>query len=489
MVKSPLPDHSEAPSDRSWIRKITSKFGFLYERGLTSTRIWADASERRKCLFLCLLFFLVIGAFTLVKELQSSVFTKVVGVEYVPLAKMLTMIALLPIVFLYSYLVDYLTKYKLLAFFSVFYSVLGVVLGLCLGHPQMGLPNTDADPYRFLGWIFYFYVEGFQPYIVGVFWAFCNAINQPNEARRTYSLIVASSKTGGMLSAGFAYFLMEWPHLFGWSLDMVVKQQILLVITGVLLLFVPVVIYYMRHAVDDKHFLGYRADLRVKKEESPRRIRTGVWAGLKLLISRPYVLAIFGMVFFFELINQVLNYQRLVLADKQAAEICALNAILYKQIFFVHFTGFFLSLFGTSFFMRVLGVGRSLLLMPIASLILILGFVISGSIDMLLIAYIGLHSANYTLNIPVRESLYILASKDIQFKSKSWIDSFGTKFAKSMGQQFNLLTNLVQAQSGLILYTLVNNIFLIVVLILWLVTSVFLGRRYQQAIRKNELIE
>ena len=43
----------------------------------------------------------------------------------------------------------------------------------------------------------------------------------------------------------------------------------------------------------------------------------------------------------------------------------------------------------------------------------------------------------YTINTPIRESLYIVASKDIQFKAKFTVDAIGLKFARSSGQGFN----------------------------------------------------
>lgn len=453
-----------------------------------------NPTEKRKCFYLSLLFFLIVGSYTLAKELQGSIFTKIVGIEYVPIAKTLTMLALFPAILIYSFLVDHLKRYQLLVAYAIMYSLLGFILAYFLGCGEIGLGNTSPGPYRFFGWVFYFYIEGFNPYIVGVFWAFSNSITQPEEATRTYPFIVAASKMGGMVSCLFAYNLMIQDGWLGFTFDTIAKQQGLLLASSVALGIIPLVILKMIRHLDRKALSGYQHTVEDKdqktspKKKSGSQKKTGVWSGLKLLFQEPYVLGIFGLVFFFEIVNQILNYQRLILAEAHSTEICSMNAILYKQIFFVHFSGFFVALFGATFFLRVLGTGRCLLLMPILSLLFIGAFVISGSVDALVVAYIALHSMSYTLGTPVRESLYILTVRDIQFKSKSWIDSFGTKLAKSLGQQFNMVTGFLKSSYGLGVYTLANNIFLLFILGAWVITAYLLGKRYQKAIKQNEVI-
>jgi AAA family ATP:ADP antiporter len=472
-------------SNQSSFKKFTTLFSFL------NTPLLKDSTEKKKCFYLSVTFFLVVGAYTLAKELQGSVFAKIVGIEYVPIAKTLTMVALFPAILVYAYLVDHLKRYQLLSTYAIIYSVLGFILAYFLGYGDIGLANPETGPHRLFGWVFYFYIEGYSPYIVGVFWAFSNSVNKPDEANRTYSFIVAASKVGGMAASLIAYNLMVQSTFLSFVLDPVLKQQSLLLLSSVSLGLVPLVVMAMTRSLDYKALSGYKHE--VEKNDPPvkktiKGKKTGVWPGLKLLFQEPYVLGIFGLVFFFEVVNQVLNYQRLILAETQSTEICSMNAILYKQMFFVHFSGFFVALFGTTFLLRIFGTGRCLMLMPLLSLIFIGAFVVSGSINALIVAYIALHSMSYTLGTPVRESLYILTVKDIQFKSKSWIDSFGTKLAKSLGQQFNLFTSLLKNSYGLGAYTLANNVFLLSVLGAWVFTAYCLGKRYQKAIKNNEVI-
>jgi ATP/ADP translocase len=56
--------------------------------------------------------------------------------------------------------------------------------------------------------------------------------------------------------------------------------------------------------------------------------------------------------------------------------------------------------------------------------------------DAMLHVFIGLGTINYSFSKPLNEALYIPTTKDIKFKAKSWIDTFGTKISKSAGGLF-----------------------------------------------------
>jgi AAA family ATP:ADP antiporter len=80
--------------------------------------------------------------------------------------------------------------------------------------------------------------------------------------------------------------------------------------------------------------------------------------------------------------------------------------------------------------------------------------------------------------------LYIPTVKDLKFKSKSWIDAFGSKFAKSTGSAFNHLVS----RLGSRLFMPAHAGLFAIVLGSWFVTAFLLGKRYDQALKNNEVI-
>ena len=104
----------------------------------------------------------------------------------------------------YSRLVDRVRRYNLLVFYSLIYAVICLILAIFVSAPQIGLKNTNQSVYRLFGWFFFILVEGFSPFVLGVFLAFSNSINSPESAKKNYAFMVSGSKIGGMVSAGLA---------------------------------------------------------------------------------------------------------------------------------------------------------------------------------------------------------------------------------------------------------------------------------------------
>ena len=166
-----------------------------------------EPQERMKLFFLSLLYFLVVGAYTVTRDLKSSIFLGTVGKEYIPWVKVISMLMLVPAIFFYSRLVDKIRRYQLLIFYSVLFGVANLIFAYYIGHPTIGILNTDAQPTRLFGWFFYFFVEGYSPFVVSVFWALANSVNSPAEAKKNYGYMVAGSKFGGMVAAALAWYI------------------------------------------------------------------------------------------------------------------------------------------------------------------------------------------------------------------------------------------------------------------------------------------
>jgi len=207
-------------------------------------------------------------------------------------------------------------------------------------------------------------------------------------------------------------------------------------------------------------------------------------SGLKMFVKYPYVLGIFSMLFFYEMFNMVLNFQRLCIAQDSYSRMSDVTGFLFKQIFATHALGFVISLFGTGLLLKWLGERKCLLLIPLITALFVLYFMFNYTPESLIITYVGIRAVHYAFSYPVRESLYIPTVKEMKFKSKSWIDAFGIKFAKATGQGFNAFV-LAFCQN---IFFGVHMAFFGLILGLWFVASFLLGKRYQKAIDNKEVI-
>ena len=95
----------------------------------------------------------------------------------------------------------------------------------------------------------------------------------------------------------------------------------------------------------------------------------------------------------------------------------------------------------------------------------------------------------YTINTPIRESLYIITSKDIQFKAKFTVDAIGLKLARSSGHLFNHFnTTTISKLYGATGNALASNIFFSSLLVTWLVSTYFVSSMYHKVIKENKVI-
>lgn len=457
-----------------------------YIRDLCGKLFAVEPQERLKVLFLTIAFFFIISAYTIAKDLKDVIFMSIVGKEYVPWAKVLSILVLIPSILLYSKLVDKIRRYQLLVVYTVFFGLVGLLFAFFIGDPNIGIANTHTGPERIFGWLFYFFVEGYSPFVVSVLWAFANSITSPDAAKKNYGLMVSGSKVGGMLSAGLAWVLFssQIPDGYNAMTVDIFKHQIVLVIASMMLLVVPIIVILLMRLVPGHYLHGYEAVYQAEKsKEKKRQPGAGILGGLTLLIKHPYVLGIFGMVFFYEMIGTVLSYLRLGIAQSNAATISNVSSFLYQMRFMMHTVGLLISLFGTRTLLKTLGERRCLLLIPILSGILLLYFMIATTPQALILAFVVLQSVNYAFSWPVRESLYIPTVKEIKFKSKSWIDAFGSKFGKTTGSTFNIIAS----RMGAALLP-VHSVFFAVVVLLWFMDAFLLGRRFEKAVMNNEVI-
>ena len=455
----------------------------------TFKTLWGiEEKERLKIFFLSSAFFAIISSYTIIKELKDSIFMNIVGgKEAIPYAKLFMIFGLVPLVLLYAKLVDTVRRYQLLSYCAWIYSLIGFFCAFIISYGGLG---TEVVPpysaYWFFGWFYYFYIESFSSFVVGVFWAFLNSVSTPDSAKKNYGILISMSKLGGMLSAGFAWFMLSHSgqcHAIG--LNDTRLHALLIVISSIILLAVPFIINQMMKTVPGRYLHGYEAAYQFEKKQSKTGTKdTGIFSGLLMLLRYPYAFGIFSTVFFYEVLSAILSYMRLGIAQDAGGTISGVSCFLFKVVFYTHFIGFVISLLGTRALISYLGERLSLMVMPVVMGTLLIYLMLSPSSSALIVAFVALRAIYYAFNQPVTEALYIPTVKDMKFKSKSWIDTFGKKLARGAGSSFNILA---QGVGGAVTGS-AHGIFFTGIVVLWSGVSFYLGKRFEKAIKNGEVI-
>ncbi len=462
--------------------------------GFFRSLLLIEEKDRYKVLFLTLAFMLIIGGYTVVRTLRDVLFVSIVGRMSIPWARLWAIIMLVPGVMIFSKLVDMVKRYQLLYIYSVIYGLGGLLIAFFLQHPTIGLPNTAVDSNRLFGWFIYLFIEGYNPFLISVFWSFVHSISSPEGSKIAYPVMVAGSKIGGMVAALLGCYLLSMP-VWGTGLTgHIVAHQVILAVFSIWVLLVPLCIMGLRRMVPASYLHGYEAAYKAehrshKGEQESTRGKTSIgeslysmFAGLIMLFKYPYAMGMFGIVFFWEVINSFVSFARLEVVQDSLSS--AATAALLHQDFWIHVGGFLLALLGTRVLVELLGERKSLMLSPLITAILLCYYYSTRSTRSMAVIYVLLRVMHYAFSVPLRERLYTPTVTDIKFKSKLWIDSFGIKFSKGAGALYNMVClQLAEGARFSFSVTIFGTI-----IGLWIITAHLMGRAFEYAVTKRKVI-
>ena len=459
--------------------------------------IWGIKKEYRlKVFFITATFFFMTACQALWRPLKVSIFAKMIGTGYVPWAKIAIPFVMIFLILIYSKLVDVLRRHQLLYCFTIFHGVGGIILYYFLAHPVYGIANTDASPWRLTGWFFYFFMECFGAFMSAVFWSFADSVNNPNDSKQFFGLFVTGSKIGGILAAGSLYLL---------TTRAVAEDAVLLpccVLIGSILLFAAAgAIYFLMEKVPGYYMHGYEAAYKMEKDkkyaaqeeakktdkledkktflQSVAHSLKQMFEGVFVMARSPYVLGIFSIIAFYEIIIVIFDFIVLIVADSASASAGQLTSYYAMYALCEASVGLLIAFLGTVPLQRFLGIRFSVLVPPVLAVVLLIVALFLQTPAVFFAVIVILRAVNYALNHPTREALYVPTTKAIKFKAKAWTDAFGSRISKGAGSSFNLFVN------GLALPSILFSMGLASI---WFVISYALGKKYQYAVDNKEVI-
>lgn len=452
-----------------------------------------NKDEIQKFSYLSLMFFLIIGSYWLVRLLKTTLFYHIAfpqslgwlpqqGQEFQPLAKAFSPFVVLALVMIYSKLIDLVKKHVLFYIICSFYAIIfgGITAALLLrefyGELYLGKTVLAA-----LGWGSYFITESFGSLVVALFWSFTNSICTTESAKSGYPLILACAQFGAM----------------GGSVAMIFSGNIglwqLYALATLFVISIMVVVSRLMKAVPASQMVGNKQAAETEKKEEG--FFEGLFAGVKLIATRPYIFGILIVSTVYEAISQIIEYQMHVKA----------NAVpqFSGELGFAKFLGYYgtasnmlsflMALLGTSYLIKRFGLRFGLLFYPIALcisfslLFLLYTFGSPTSSQLLAAIFVVMMIAKglgYAVNNPVKEMMYIPTSKDVKFKSKGFIDVFAGRTSKACGGLIN--NAFKQNAHNLMVYGTMISFGLTGI---WLLAALYVGRKNAQLIADNEIVK
>ena len=428
-----------------------------------SQTLWGDISgeEAKKFGLLSGIFFFIVGAYWMLRELKDALLMHFVGTQGIPYAKMISLVSIVLILLFYNKLVDLFEKTHLVYIVATFYGVLYLSIAYLLTLPTIGMANTVTSPYRILGWVTYVAIEAFGSIVVSLFWAYVASIMDNASARRGYPVILAGAQFGTILGS-----------ILTMTMATRIGVPVLFAIAAMAVLCVPVMMKIFT--------LCYPAPENVVQE---KKASTGILEGLRLILSKPYLMGILVVSTIYEIISFLIEYQmkgcakQTLGATEKVVEFMGLQGLLVNGLAFAF------ALVGTSFFIRKFGLRTCLILYPSMIACLVLFAWNLPSLYVFLACVVAIKALSYTLNGPCKEIMYIPTSKDVKFKAKSWIDAVGGRSSKGIGATIGAF---FPVMSELLFF---GSIISLGVIAAWIPIAWYVGTTNRKLVQDNKIIE
>ena len=429
--------------------------------------LWGHLSrdELRKFTLCSITFMLLVGSYWLLRVLKDALFDDLVGIVHQPKAKILSMIVIVPLVLIYTRLVDTVERHKLFFWICTSYSVLFSLILYCYTHP-LQIFYTSFLPGNIIGWITYVSVESFGSLAIGLFWAFMASTTNTASAKRGYPMIYTIGQLGTIATT-----------------TMVTKVQFIGFTTlwagaSCAVFIVPFVIMLLLTTVPQETMQS-NVKTNIQKKE-----KTGLFEGLRLLSTKPYLLGILVISTFYEVVVTIMEFQMKMLARQiyTTRETFAAFLGTYGQA--TNLLAFAFALFGTGIIVRTFGVRFCLVMFPLVSGTIVSATLFNPSLSIIFAAAMITKALSYTLNNPVKELMYIPTSKDVKFKTKSWIEAFGARGSKGTGA--TVCAIFANDLPYLITFGTIASLSVISV---WATVAFLVGTQYNRLIKEEKIIE
>jgi AAA family ATP:ADP antiporter len=327
-----------------------------------------------------------------------------------------------------------------------------------------------------LGVIFFLWVGMFNVMVVAQFWSFANDIYTPAEGKRLFALVAFGASSGAVVGS---YLPKQLVDVFGGEV-----YPLLLLAAGVLLLSLLVTNY-----IDARE--KNRERQRVAEDNTTEEA-IGNEGAFKLLFNNKYLLMIGLLVLLLNWVNTNGEYILSRTVAQAAAELSsdrssqgAFIAKFFSDFFtVVNLAGLLVQLFLVSRILKYLGIRIAILILPVIALG---GYMILAVYPLLGIvrwAKTAENSMDYSLNNTVRHALFLPTSKEEKYKAKQVVDSFFHRSGDVLSAGV-----VAVGVNWLAFETAQFAIFNLVLVAVWLVFAVRIGKENKRLIEEKERVE
>jgi len=395
-----------------------------------------------------LLWFFIILVFQVLKPLKKGLFVNSLGAYMELYAKLANVAIAVLAVICFTALYNRFGSRKLVGVLCGFFTLALLGFAAWLGE----------DPSPAANWSFYLFGDAWSTVWVTTFWAYLNELTETEQSKRLYGLIGGGGVIGGLLGG-----------LVVWQLVRPVGAPWLLAACAALTLLIGAMVW-RTEAIAARPGSAIRRRAPALALDPPEIRPNAAVEGARLVLASKYLLAITAIVFVYELVSQILDYQY-----SSAAE--ALEGTGATQAFFGQVTAIIgvvsvlTQLFLVSFIIRRFSLTAALLVLPVAMAIASGIYLAMPVLWAAALLTISDNSFSYSIHQTARETLYMPMHPDVKYKARA----FANMFVQRLGKGVAILAALALAAIPVRFLSLVALGFIAV----WSLLARYAGREFE----------
>lgn len=303
------------------------------------------------------------------------------------------------------------------------------------------------------GQVFYVWFNVINLFATMLFWALVTERFTGEQAKRFFALI----SIGGTLGAVFG------PWLTSLLAEPLGTPSLLLVAGGFMLLSLLAAGLLLWTAPDPPTGVAASAC-------AAERIGGSAWAGIHSVFRSPYLAGIAVYVMLLAVMVTFVYFTRLQMVAAIADGVDARAAILGKIDMWTHVAVLVLQLTLAGPIIRRFGLGITLALLPVATMVGFVGLAIYGSFAVLVMLEAATRAVQRGITQPARETLFSVVELEEKYKAKAFVDTSVYRTGDMVGAQAEGLLG----RLGLAMGSLVSVV--LPLALVWLLLALWLGR-------------
>lgn len=418
-------------------------------------RIDIREGEEGRVLLMFGYIFLIVTALMIVKPVANSLFISHFGVARLPYVFIFVAVGAAAVSSLYSRWIASVDMFRLMS------RTLQFSIGSLLFFRIVLLEAFIRDEMLFVFFVFYVWTAVYGLITASQFWILANCIFNPREAKRLFGFVGAGAIVGGIFGG---YLTRLLAPVLG-------SANLLLICAGCLLISIGIIRKLSAMTVGNEHLQQMR-----QKEQAVQMPKKP----LRTIMESRHLLFLAGIIGISVVVGKLVEYQFSAVASSRITNPDHLTAFFGFWLSNLNVASLLVQIFATRWAVSVLGVGTSLLFLPVtilAGAALLLGYPVLWAAIILKMAD---GSMKNSINKAALELTLLPLPAAVKKQAKAFIDVFVDSAATGIG---GIMLLSLTAFNGLS----IRSVAVVTILFscIWCYLAVRIRREYIQSFRQS----